>query len=236
MRLWVVVLWVLVFAGSRGTQKVVAASPSTRLVSPSESVRNERAVLRYLWPALDHGERVGRIYYRGSCRLDANPTASFAQLDVQPPSKGKTGVAAVRDIFRHEKNVSVEEAGPGIIRVRLGSVPEAVLRVRISNLVLAPEEQYNYWPAIFKIQNAPEVQSAMQKLKIRIPARPFSIGIAQPADGLPHLPGVITNVTMDQALDLVAKTFRGIVVYEFCTPPDQYEIYFANAGYIYSTN
>jgi hypothetical protein len=75
----------------------------------------------------------------------------------------------------------------------------------------------------------------MQDLKIRIPPRPFSIGIAQPADGFPHLPAVITNVTMDQALDIVAKTFKGIVLYKFCTP-DQYEIYFANAGYINSTN
>jgi hypothetical protein len=41
---------------------------------------------------------------------------------------------------------------------------------------------------------------------------------------------------MDQALDLVAKTFRGIVLYGFCTPPDQYEIDFADAGYIYSTS
>jgi hypothetical protein len=69
-----------------------------------------------------------------------------------------------------------------------------------------------------------------KNFKIRIPALPVSIGIGQPAEGRPHLPGVITNVTMDQALDLVAKTFRGIVLYEFCTPLDQYEIYFANAG------
>src|SRR3984957_5876809 len=70
------------------------------------------------------------------------------------------------------------------------------------------------------------------RILIFVPARTLSIGIAQPADGLPHLPGVITNVTVDQALDLVAKTFRGIVLYEFCTPPNQFQIDFANAGYI----
>jgi hypothetical protein len=193
-------------------------------------------VLKDLWPVLDYGAKVSRIYYRGNCQPDAHFGASFPQLDVQPPSKGRNGVAAVRDVFRHEKHVSIKEADRGVIRVRIGSVPDAVLRVRISNLALTPEEQYNYWPAIFRIQNAPEVQSAMQALKIRMPARTISIGIAQPADGLPHLPGVLTNVTMDQALDLVAKTFRGIILYGFCTPPDQYEIDFADAGYIYSTN
>jgi hypothetical protein len=236
MRLWVVVLGVLVVATLGRTERVEAASSSTQPASPSESVRNERAVLKYLWPALDYGATVSRIYYLGNCQPDAHPGASFPQLDVQPPSKGRHGVAAVRDVFRQDKYVSIKEADPGIIRVRIGSIPDAVLRIRISNLILTPEEQYNYWPAIFKIQNAPEVQSAMQELKIRIPARTISIGIAQPADGSPHLPGVLTNVTMDQALDLVAKTFRGIVLYGFCTPPDQYEIDFADAGYIYSTN
>jgi hypothetical protein len=225
-------------AGSHGTQNVEAAPPSAQLVPLAESVRSERNVLKYLWPALDYREKVGRIYSRGSCQrqLDADPAASFPQLNVQPASKGISGVAAVRDIFRHEKEVSVKETDPGIIRVRIGSVPDAVLRVRISNLALTPEEQYNYWLAIFKIENSPEVQSAMKELKIRIPVRTVSIGIVQPADGLPHLSGVITNVTMDQALDLVAKTFGGVVLYEFCTPPDQYEIRFAIAGYIYSTN
>jgi len=236
MRLRVVVLCVLAFAAANRTEWVEAASSSTQLVSPPESVLNERAVLKYLWPALDNGAKVSRIYYRGKCKPDAHPGASFPQLDVQPPSKGRNGVAAVRDVFRHEKHVSVKEADPGVIRVRIGSVPDAVLRVRLSNLVLTPEEQYNYWPAIFKIQSAPEVQSTMQELKIRIPARTISIGIAQPADGLPRLPGVLTNVTVDQALDLVAKTFRGIVLYGFCTPPGQYEIDFADAGYIYSTD
>jgi hypothetical protein len=163
MRLWITVSWVLVFASSCGTQKAETASPSTRLVSPSESERNERAVLNYLWPALDYGERVGRISYLGSCQQDGN-LAAFPQLDVRPPSKGTSGIAAVQDIFRHAKDISVKEADPGVIRVRIGSVPDAVLRVRISNLVLTPEEQYNYWLAIFKIQNAPEIRSAMQEL------------------------------------------------------------------------
>jgi hypothetical protein len=211
------------------------ASPQTPTTSPESGKHFERVVLRYLWPALDYGEKVGRIYYSAVCQRGLNVASSFPRLDVRPPSNGKNGVAAFLDIFRYEKDISIKESDPGVIRVKIGSVPDAVLQVRISNLVLTPEEQYNYWLAIFKIENAPEVQSAMQELKIRIPARAFSIGIAQPADGLSHLPRVITNVTMDQALDMVAKTFRGIVLYEFCTSPGEYEIRFANAGDIYST-
>jgi hypothetical protein len=235
MRFSVFVLCVLIFDSPSGTERVEAASSSTLLVSPSESVRNERSVLKLLWPALDYGQKVGRIYYSAACQPELG-AASFPQLDVQVAPAGKSGVAAVREIFRKEKDISVEEADPGIIRVRIGSVPDAVLRVRISNLVLTPEAQYNYWIAIFEIQNAPEVQSVMRELKISPTPQVIGIGIVRPAEGRPPLPGVISDITMDQALDLVAKTFGGIVLYEFCTPPDRYEIDFADAGYIYSTN
>ena len=235
MRQWLAILGTLVIASSSGTHRVEAASPSTRPESPSESVRNERAMLKVLWPALDYGRTVGRIYYRAGCQPDDNVAAAFPLLDVRPASKGISGLAAVRDIFGHEKGISVNEADPGIIRIRIGSVPDAVLRVRIANLVLTPVEQYNYWLAIFKIQSTPEVRSAMQELMLRIPVRVVNMIITQPADGLPHLPAMITNVTADQALDLVAKTFRGIVLYQFCAPPDQFEIDFADASYIYAT-
>lgn len=233
LRLWTVVSSSLIIGGFYGILNM--ASAQTPKISSGNGKHFERVVLKYFWPALGYGEKVGRIYYSATCQPNVNLAASFPRLDVRPASNGKSGVAAVRDIFREEKNISVKEVDSGIIRVKIGSVPNAVLRARISNLILTPEEQYNYWLAIFKIENAPEVQSAMQELKIGIPPRTVNIGIAQPADGLPHLPDVITNVTMDQALDLVAKTFGGIVIYEFCTPQNQYEIRFASPGDIYST-
>jgi|ERR1700679_592909 len=217
-----------------GIQKI-QAYPQTPIVPSGNDKQFERAVLKYVWPALDYGQKVGRIYYSAACQPNANGSSFFPRLNVQPPSDGKIGISAVRDIFRLEKRVSVKESDTGVIRITIGLVPDDVLRVRIASLVLTPEEQYNYWSAIFKIENAPEVQNALQQLKISATARVTSFGIVRPADGLPHLPSVFTNVTMDQALDLVAKTFGGIVLYTFCTPPDQYEIRFANAAEIYST-
>jgi hypothetical protein len=35
--------------------------------------------------------------------------------------------------------------------------------------------------------------------------------------GLPHLPGSVNDVTVDQALDMIAKTWGGPVVYGACT-------------------
>jgi hypothetical protein len=98
--------WAVVFAIAFGFQKVEAASPSAVLVSPSDSVRNERAVLKYLWPALGYGEKAARIYYGAICQQDPNIAASFPRLDVRSPLNERTGVAAFRDVFRSEKDIS----------------------------------------------------------------------------------------------------------------------------------
>jgi hypothetical protein len=227
--LWAV-LWVLIFVSARGIQEVEAASPSTQRVSPSESVDNEKAFLNQLRPLLDHGEKVGRIYYRGGCLQDANLGISFRQLDVRPAPVGESGVAAVKSILRDEKNISVEEDDSGVIRIRIGRVPDAILHIRIPRLTLSPEEQYNAWPAIWAVQNASEVQSAMRDLHIRTPNHMINMILVRPADGLPHLPSVIADETVDQILDTIAKTFHGSILYKTCAPPDQYDIVFANAG------
>jgi hypothetical protein len=70
----------------------------------------------------------------------------------------------------------------------------------------------------------------MHNLHIRTPTHLVNMILVRPADGLPHLPNVITDATVDQILDIIAKTFRGTILYKTCAPPDQYDIDFANAG------
>lgn len=75
----------------------------------------------------------------------------------------------------------------------------------------------------------------MRDLHIRAVNRVMNMIVVKPADGLPHLPNVMVSVTVDQVLDLIAKTFRGAIVYKACAPPDQYDIDFADARFIYLT-
>jgi hypothetical protein len=200
------------------------------VVSPYESAGDEKAFLRQLWPVLDLGEKVGRIYYRGSCPQDANLGIAFRQLNVRPAPVGKSGVAAVKDMLRDEKNISAEEDDTGVIPIRIGRVSDAILHIGIPRLTLSPEEQYNAWPAICAIQNASEVQSA--DLRIRTAIRFTNTILIRLAEGLPHLPNVVTNATVDQLLDIIAKTFHGTLLYKTCATPDQYQIDFAGAEYI----
>jgi len=190
--------------------------------------RNEDAMLKYIVPVLNHDAKAARIYYATSCPKDEDYPYypyPFPKLNVQPPSRDVFGVSAVRQIFHGDANVKVEETPDGIIRVRIGEVHDEILRTKIPHITLTPEQQYNDWAAFFAIQDSNEVQAAMLKRGGHFDSEPGSWHVTEPDKASPHLPESLTNVTMDQALDIVAQTFKKIVLYGACTKQHYYIIY-----------
>jgi hypothetical protein len=230
MRLWLVALSLLIFGNFCGSQELETL-PFAQGISQFEGEKNENEILKYLLPALKSSDKVGRIYYLATCQPGGNYPIPFPQIRVQPPSKSKVGLAAVREIFQNEKNVSVTEDRPGVISIWIGKVPDAILHTKISLLTLKPTAQYNYSIAFAAIENSTEVQSAMLKYGFRVPPTLINEIMVQPAEGLPHLPSTMTNVTVDKALDVVARTFRGVVIYGACTEPRLYRIDFTGGVY-----
>jgi hypothetical protein len=72
----------------------------------------------------------------------------------------------------------------------------------------------------------------MRDLQIRAPNHMVNMILVRPAEGLPHLPELVMDATVDQVLDMIVKTFHGTILYETCAPPEQYDIVFAGGGYI----
>jgi hypothetical protein len=210
----------------------VEASPPAATASVELATHYERPVLKVLWPVLQTANKAGRIYFNAICPPTENYALAFPRLEMHPPATNASGLAAVRSIFRNKRIVTVVEDTPGIIRIRTGKVPDAILRTRISALSLTPIEQYNPLPAIWAIENAAEVRSAAESLHIVVPIRAINMPVMRPAEGLPHLPGELSNVTMDQALDMVARTWSGIVLYGVCTRPSTYEVSFADGTFV----
>ncbi len=105
-----------------------------------------------------------------------------------------------------------------MIRITIGQPASALLQTRIDSVRFRTEEQYNGELAIWAIFNSKEVEAARRRLGIELPETIFSGSITMPEEGrhFPHLSASMKNVTMDQALDVVAKTFGGIVIYETC--------------------
>ncbi len=185
------------------------------------SKRNLETVLKCLEPVISSGKAI-RLYYRAAC----HPTTDFARDDpvpfpstrVHPAPQGKTELD--REIFQNEKNVIVTEEPAGIIRIRIGKVPTAILQTKLSSLTLDRLQQYNPRDAIAALENTREMEMATRSLGMAEPVK-LAGTVAEPQENLPHLPAVIKDVTVEQALDLVAKTWagEGIVIYGVCGDP-----------------
>ena len=181
-----------------------------------ESQRDQAAVLKYLGPALKDRGGVVRIDCITACAAKSGTPLPFPAVVVQPPSQGTSGLAAVRDIFRNDKTVSVSEDPSGMIRITIGQPKSSILQTKIRSLTLSREAQYNEVLAVDAILGCKEVQVARCELGFEEPLTFTHINVAPFDKHAPHLPGRMKNLTVNQALDQVAKTFGGIVIYEEC--------------------
>ncbi len=190
--------------------------------SRKASQRTEDALIEYLGKALTHTGKAVRVYFHGTCDPGEEAHVLFPVMELQPPANGQTGIEAVRYIFRNDKDVTVVDDGSGIVRIWIGSVSSEILNTRLTSLKLTEDAQYNPdgpGGAIDMIEGTPTIKTAMERLRVRqVPV--FYVGAMEPdVKTLPHLPPEMKNITADQVLDSVAKTFPGVVLYGECAGP-----------------
>ncbi|MFY9740037.1 MAG: hypothetical protein WAK11_13460 [Candidatus Cybelea sp.] len=183
------------------------------------------AVLAYLRPVLGHVGGAARIYYAGECEAPEKDTSGVWQLlfpavYLQPPRPGVTGLSAVRQIFRDDPNVAVVQDRFGILRITIGSPSTRILQTRIQKLTLSPIDRYSAPSAVVAINEAPELHAAERRLDAYSNLGTINIIVSGPIAGAPHLPRLMQKITVDEALDAVVKTFKGIVTYGICKQPD----------------
>jgi hypothetical protein len=197
----------------------IFSAPVRSVCGEDQEQRNKDAVLKYLRPALKEMGGSARLYLFTPCAGGQRPLR-FPRIIVQPPSKGAKGLEAIRQIFQNDKRVAVNQGQNGMIRISVGRTPTEVFRTRIRSLRLKPDNQYTGLMAMSAILSASEVEATMRKLRLEHPVVVVSIHILEPMEGLPHLPPVIRNLTLDEALDLLATTFGGLVISEQCVSSD----------------
>lgn len=181
-------------------------------------------LLHYLNPALKSVGGAARIYYAAGCEPDRKSregvSIGFPAVNLQPPGAA-TGLAAIHLIFQNNPQVAIIQDRSGVVMITIGNVSTAILQTKISVLNLDLLDQYNADGAINAIESGPEVYAAEQRLKVHPPFGIVSILESfPPKKAVPHLPAVISNVTVDEALNSVVRTFKGIVIYGICTAPN----------------
>jgi hypothetical protein len=216
--------WLSIFILATSLAFIVAfdisfAAEASRDLSKS----NKDAVLKYLRRIATSSNIAIRLYYRGACHQTRDSgndePVPFPFTKVQPPPRGSTGLAAVREVFKKDENVRVTEEA-GIIRIRIGKVPTDILQTKLSLLTLDPIGQYNPNEAIVAINNTKEMEAAMRLLRLK-PAWSASSSRTLPDKGLPHLPRSMRDMTVEYTLDLIAKTWDGPVIYGACVPTNE---------------
>ena len=196
---------------------VVATSTSAQQLSNEWVIsgRNLVALLKCVRPALRSSGGTARVYYSTVCRAQG-PTLPFPAVQVQAPAQAKTGLPAVQEVFEKDKDVAVLQDQSGIIRIIIGKPDRTLLRTRIGSLQLTSDQQYTPELAILAFEQSKDIEAAMHNLKWDYPVTVSSAGVTEPAKGLPHLPRTLKNIMLDEAFDLIAKTFGGIVFYGTC--------------------
>lgn len=204
------------------------ASAVEAVPEPESRASDMDTMLGTLKPVLLSAGKVARVYYAGIC--EGQDRVYFVLplvVETQAPPSNEVGLRAVRALFRNKDGVSVSEGADGIIRIVIGQVPMAILDTKIPTITFDPIQQYTEKMAIWAITDSDEVSRAEKRLGMRIPGPVVRNSFAtEPAEGRPHLPESLTNVTLDQALDTVATTFDGIVMYGVCEEQQWYGIYF----------
>lgn len=203
----------LILAGAAVSLAGAAGLPKGEV----ESERNLDAVLNFLRPALTSKGGPGRISYSTVCARDGS-VLPFPKLQLRPPLTDKTGFDTVREVFRDDKRAKVTRNRSGIMTITVGEPPTDILQTRIRRLALTPEEQYNEQLAIVAVKHTDEFKSAERVLGIKEPTSVIAVNIVEPTKGLPHLPSSLKNITVDEAFDRIARTFRVAILYASCPP------------------
>lgn len=207
--------------------------PSDKNPAP---VGHLHSLFDYLRPALAYVGGVARIDYAGECTTQDRPSLVhpllFPSVWFQPPSPGATGMDAVLQIFRDDPNVTVMRDRSGIIRITIGNVSTTVLQTRLPSLRLDAEAQYTALSAVDSVAITADMYAKERGLPFGLASYRMDHLVGGALKGAPHLPEMMQNITIDDALDAVARTFKGIVTYGECNQSDGKNLFLP--GFIYS--
>lgn len=185
-----------------------------------EDKRNEYVLMKNLVPVLNKAGLGARIYYATDCPADIKSAYypyPFPATNVHPSSENLSGFDAVRELFRADPNVEVSENLSGVIDIVIGKPSTALLKTHITEIKLEAEEHWNPPFTINAVRSNAEVQTSAMKLGIHLDQlQGLSVMAGHHKQGDPFLAGPLKNLTLDQALGLVAQELKVVVLYGAC--------------------
>lgn len=173
-----------------------------------------------------------RVYFESSCKSARKPnlltlgSLPLPKIGIRSVPETQPPLIMAKQTFLGNGGVSAHINGSGLVVVEIGKVNKGVLETKLNSIQLNATQRYNPQLAIDKILNLATVQAAENRLELFLLPRPMDLQIVSPAPGLPHLPAQIRSMTLDKALDMVASTFHGVVIFGVCSRWGVYDVRF----------
>ncbi|HWY59397.1 MAG TPA: hypothetical protein VNZ03_33340 [Terriglobales bacterium] len=160
----------------------------------------------------------GSLEYSGDCDEKSQELPVLPTVRVPLKDRDSSALVMLREMFADDHKMQVTQETGGTIRMVESDVPKELLDVTIRGLSF--NNIYDPITAEAMIMSAPEVQGFLKAHGIERGSDRFRLGVrglrqgSEP--GLPHTSGDLDNVSVEQALDRLLKTFPGLWVYQNC--------------------
>ena len=177
----------------------------------------------YAESALFYSRSSGSVVLRGKCVQGTfGSRISTDELKFQAPDINENRDDSLIRLNHSYPNVTWSRAGDGVIRVRDSRASAAILDLHIGRFELI--NAVSLTDAIKKLTKAPEVQNFLSHTHTQLFEEASSSTISDYdrdrklslSPSAPKYSRIMTDVTLEEALDSVIRVFPGIWIYQEC--------------------
>jgi hypothetical protein len=166
-----------------------------------------------------------RVLYQAACERGGIDAIPFPRVESSRQSNGNDTLSLLPHILKSKQRITVSKADSGVPRISVGNPSASILATKLARISLTPNEQYDPNSAIYAVEGSPEIRDAEKRLGLSMPQLVLLGSIRPIEPGKPRLPKHLANITLDDLLDLVVRTFGGVIFYGECADPSNAHLY-----------
>jgi hypothetical protein len=184
--------------------------------------------LKPILEVLNKASLSGSLEFSGKCNSFNYPGfPEFPHLHAVS-THGASPLHTLRELFADNQAMRVSQEPNGTIRMIENGIPSDILNIHIKHISFdntysgANSGAYSANSALEFILKTPEVKQYLLIHNLKWPFNMTSTSILIPTSNftipssVPHISGSLDDVTLNEALDYILKTFPGIWIYESC--------------------
>lgn len=170
-----------------------------------------------------------RVYYHGDCAMVGTQffeSIPFPIQSLNPSTSDGGALEKVTSLFTDESKINTYIDDAGMLRLHIGNSIDYPLFTNVDSFGIPSNVRHEPGTVVDYIANTPETKEVMKRFGLQQTAT-LSVFSLQPgySDDSPQVPENFGDLTLNEALDVVASVFRRVVVYSTCDTHYSIKIY-----------